>query len=83
MNGSIDGKFEYGYLVTVMVGTRKMKGVLYHVPPTGAKPQGASVSSYMNSLGSELKASDVEDRIGHRRRRKELSRKDPNAPRKS
>ncbi|XP_057873420.1 high mobility group B protein 9 [Cryptomeria japonica] len=83
VNGSIDSKFEYGYLVTVMVGTRKMKGVLYHVPPTGAKPQGASVSTFMNSLGSELKASDVEDQIGHRRRRKELSRKDPNAPRQN
>ncbi|KAH9325596.1 hypothetical protein KI387_005774, partial [Taxus chinensis] len=83
VNGSIDGKFEYGYLVTVMVGTRKMKGVLYHVPPTGARPQGASVSTFMNSLGTELKASDMEDEIGHRRRRKELSRKDPNAPRQN
>eukprot|EP01018_Ginkgo_biloba_P033764 Gb_35021 [translate_table: standard] len=83
VTGSIDGKFEHGYLVTVMVGTRKMKGVLYHVPPTGGRAQGASVSTFMNSLGTDIKISDMEDRIGHTRRRKEMSRKDPNAPRQN
>ncbi|RWR87210.1 high mobility group B protein 15-like protein isoform X1 [Cinnamomum micranthum f. kanehirae] len=30
--GVIDGKFEYGYLVTVTVGTEKLQGILYHIP---------------------------------------------------
>ena len=46
ITGSIDGKFDYAYLVTVMVGTRKMRGVLYHVPPLVSGPQGASVSTF-------------------------------------
>lgn len=32
MTGTIDGKFENGYLVTVNLGTDRMKGVLYHIP---------------------------------------------------
>ncbi|KAG5226691.1 myb family transcription factor family protein [Salix suchowensis] len=31
--GVIDGKFESGYLVTVTVGSEKLKGVLYQAPP--------------------------------------------------
>lgn len=30
--GTIDGKFDNGYLVTVNYGTDQLKGVLYHVP---------------------------------------------------
>ncbi|XP_058114540.1 high mobility group B protein 15-like [Magnolia sinica] len=30
--GTIDGKFDNGYLVTVSLGSEKLKGVLYHVP---------------------------------------------------
>ncbi|KAK1295739.1 High mobility group B protein 15 [Acorus calamus] len=32
VTGVIDGKFEHGYLVTVNVGSTKLRGVLYHVP---------------------------------------------------
>ncbi|XP_040988115.1 high mobility group B protein 10 isoform X4 [Juglans microcarpa x Juglans regia] len=32
VTGTIDGKFENGYLVTVNMGTDQMKGVLYHIP---------------------------------------------------
>ncbi|KAF5479136.1 hypothetical protein F2P56_005635 [Juglans regia] len=32
VTGTIDGKFENGYLVTVNLGTDRMKGVLYHIP---------------------------------------------------
>ncbi|KAG6482568.1 hypothetical protein ZIOFF_059200 [Zingiber officinale] len=31
VSGSIDGKFEYGYMVTVKIGTETLRGVLYHV----------------------------------------------------
>lgn len=30
--GTIDGKFDNGYLVTVNLGTDRLKGVLYHIP---------------------------------------------------
>lgn len=81
--GSIDGKFEHGYLITVMVGTRKMKGVLYHIPPTGARPQSASVSTFMNNIITGAEALQIENQIGRRRKKKEMSRKDPNAPRQN
>ncbi|KAF3796853.1 High mobility group B protein 15 [Nymphaea thermarum] len=32
VKGVIDGKFEYGYLVTVSIGSEKLRGVLYHSP---------------------------------------------------
>ncbi|KAG7954065.1 hypothetical protein I3843_12G141300 [Carya illinoinensis] len=32
VTGTIDGKFDNGYLVAVNLGTDKLKGVLYHIP---------------------------------------------------
>ncbi|XP_030930336.1 high mobility group B protein 10-like [Quercus lobata] len=32
VTGTIDGKFDSGYLVTVNLGTDQLKGVLYHIP---------------------------------------------------
>ncbi|KAI3466366.1 hypothetical protein Pfo_023029 [Paulownia fortunei] len=32
VTGTIDGKFDYGYLVTVNFGSENLKGVLYHTP---------------------------------------------------
>lgn len=32
VNGTIDGKFDNGYLITVDTGSEQLKGVLYHVP---------------------------------------------------
>ncbi|KAL1204888.1 High mobility group B protein 10 [Cardamine amara subsp. amara] len=34
VNGSIDAKFDGGYLVTMKMGSEEMKGVLYHMPKT-------------------------------------------------
>eukprot|EP00252_Welwitschia_mirabilis_P011692 TRINITY_DN26054_c0_g1_i1.p1 TRINITY_DN26054_c0_g1~~TRINITY_DN26054_c0_g1_i1.p1 ORF type:complete len:376 (-),score=83.15 TRINITY_DN26054_c0_g1_i1:291-1418(-) len=81
VTGSIDGKFDHGYLITVMVGTRKMKGVLYHILPNNTRPQGASVSNF--SLNANIDAFNFGSRSGRRRRRKERSKKDPNAPRQN
>lgn len=67
MPGSIDGKFEHSYLVTMTVV------LLYHARPTGARPRGASVLTFMNSIITG------ENQIGRRRKRKEMS-KDPNSP---
>ncbi|XP_048227860.1 high mobility group B protein 10 isoform X2 [Ricinus communis] len=32
VNGTIDGKFDNGYLITVTLGSEQLKGVLYHIP---------------------------------------------------
>ncbi|GLJ42390.1 hypothetical protein SUGI_0877970 [Cryptomeria japonica] len=83
VTGCIDGKFEHGYLVNVTVGTRKMRGVLYHVPPSSTVPQHATVYSFMNSLGNEFKPSVTEQQIQRRRKKKLMTRKDPSAPRQN
>eukprot|EP00249_Psilotum_nudum_P008764 c21494_g1_i1 orf=260-1960(+) len=83
VTGSIDGKFDHGYLVTVMVGMRKMRGVLYHVPSTNSLPQNAIVPALVNNIGSELKSSDLGPMLGEKRRRKDIMRKDPKAPRQN
>lgn len=36
VSGTIDGKFENGYLVTVDLGCEKMQGVLYHFPQSSS-----------------------------------------------
>ena len=38
MKGTIDGKFEHGYLVTVNLGTEILHGVLYHASPRPTSP---------------------------------------------
>lgn len=32
MQGTIDGKFEGGYIVSVNLGSEQLKGILYHIP---------------------------------------------------
>lgn len=46
MPGTIDGKFDGGYVVTVNLGSEQLKGVLYHVPIN------VSQSSYTDSVPS-------------------------------
>lgn len=77
VTGSIDGKFEYGYLVTVKIGDEMLRGVLYHVPeqpqlsPNPSKMAGPMGSTSAN--GSIL----AQNRGGRKRRRKH---KDPARP---
>lgn len=83
--GSIEGKFEHGFLVTVTVGTEKLRGVLYHVPPLQRAPQHASVPNYAATLGAEIVISREETNARgtrrKRRRNEDMPKKDPNAPR--
>ncbi|KAF3457684.1 hypothetical protein FNV43_RR02342 [Rhamnella rubrinervis] len=79
--GVIDGKFESGYLVTVTVGTKKLKGVLYEVPPNellqlSETPQQHGVSTNKNDNASAAPS------VHRRRRRKksEIKRRDPAHP---
>ena len=84
VNGTIDGKFDNGYLVTVMVGTRKMRGVLYHVASTNTTPQNASVPGMMQIVGVELKPTNLTPTsVGRKRKKPDVIRKDPNAPRQN
>lgn len=69
--GVIDGKFEYGYFVTVTMGSLKLKGVLYHTPEqtTAQAPPYPGVPDNSNARG-----------VRRRRRRKKLSKRDPTHP---
>ncbi|XP_061375457.1 high mobility group B protein 10 [Gastrolobium bilobum] len=44
--GTIDGKFDGGYVVTVSLGSEQLKGILYHVP------NNVSQSSYAEGMSS-------------------------------
>lgn len=83
VKGTIDGKFDNGYLVTVMVGTRKMRGVLYHVAPTNTAPQSAIVPGMMQMIGAQPKSTDLAPTVGRKKKKPEVIRKDPNAPRQN
>lgn len=74
--GVIDGKFESGYLVTVTIGSEKLKGVLYQAPPNLVMPAvHLSASAHKNNASAPLGV--------HRRRRRkksEIKRRDPAHP---
>ncbi|XP_077228760.1 high mobility group B protein 15-like [Tasmannia lanceolata] len=73
--GIIDGKFDHGYLVSVTVGTEKLKGVLYHTPeyPTAQMPQYVA-----NNGGNDAGTSGVRRR--RRRKKSEMRKRDPSHP---
>ena len=68
--GVIDGKFDSGYLITVTVGTEKLKGVLYQAPSEQpAQPVGVFAKDGTPNAHQ------------HRRRKKsEIRRRDPGHP---
>lgn len=68
VTGSIDGKFDNGYLVTVSFGSEQLKGVLYHVP------HDAQVSRNTNSNNSSLVPRK------RKRNRNRLAAMDPSYP---
>ncbi|OMO83846.1 hypothetical protein CCACVL1_11138 [Corchorus capsularis] len=65
VTGTIDGKFDNGYLVTVRLGSDQFKGVLYHIPQ-------------MLQLSQSSNTSDVPPR--RRRKRSRLALRDPTRP---
>lgn len=72
--GVIDGKFESGYLVTVTIGSEKLKGVLYQAPQHAVQqvPQNYAVFDNPSAVPG----------IHRRRRRKksEIKKRDPAHP---
>ncbi|GAB4844087.1 High mobility group B protein 15 [Ancistrocladus abbreviatus] len=77
--GVIDGKFDSGYLVTVTVGTEKLKGVLYQAPADPIRqvlPQNTGV--FANQDDSNLLATATQRR--RRRKKSEIRKRDPALP---
>lgn len=78
MVGVIDGKFESGYLVTVTIGSEKLKGVLYQAPQIQSYQVPQHYSASANNSGN---ASAVPGTQRRRRRKKcEIKRRDPAHP---
>lgn len=82
VTGAIEGKFEHGYLVTVVVGGEKLRGVIYHIPPGHRGPQYAHVPNYALTTGAEIQLPEKDMKV-RRKRYNEDSKKDPNAPRQN
>ncbi|KAK8943731.1 High mobility group B protein 15 [Platanthera guangdongensis] len=70
--GVIDGKFDDGYFVTVTVGGRKLKGVLFHASQQSAVKEQTILHGIGDDNGTKV--------IRRRRRRKNLSSRDPTHP---
>ncbi|KAA8548409.1 hypothetical protein F0562_000093 [Nyssa sinensis] len=82
--GVIDGKFESGYLVTVTIGSEKLKGVLYQAPQNSACQvlQHHSVPQYPSVLANNSDNTPAASSVLRRRRRKksEMKKRDPAHP---
>lgn len=78
--GAIDGKFDNGYFITVVVGSEKLHGILYHVPTENASPQFATIPGLIRSVGSELDALGLQVQV-NKKKKETAPKKDPNAPR--
>ncbi|GKV28694.1 hypothetical protein SLEP1_g37711 [Rubroshorea leprosula] len=75
--GVIDGKFESGYLVTVTIGSERLKGVLYEVPQSIA-PQMPHQYNVLGKRENICPATGVQRR--RRRKKSEIKRRDPAHP---
>ncbi|EXC16957.1 High mobility group B protein 15 [Morus notabilis] len=82
--GVIDGKFESGYLVTVTIGSKKLKGVLYQCTqdPSWQTPRGTYQQTPSSNRNDNANASSAVPGVHRRRRRKksEIKRRDPAHP---
>ncbi|RID52427.1 hypothetical protein BRARA_H03022 [Brassica rapa] len=70
--GVIDGKFEDGYLVTVTMGTKQLRGVLYELLPQ------QSHCSFPNTNANPQVVTTTKRR--RRRKKSEIKRRDPAHP---
>lgn len=79
--GVIDGKFESGYLVTVTIGKKKLKGVMYQAP-TPTPPPINQVPQTGNKTDSKPTptTSCLQKRRRRRRRKSEIRKRDPSHP---
>lgn len=78
MIGVIDGKFESGYLVTVTIGSEKLKGVLYQAPQGAAHQEPHQYGVFAGKSDSAHASSGLQRR--RRRKKSEIKRRDPAHP---
>ncbi|KAK8608986.1 hypothetical protein V6N13_025295 [Hibiscus sabdariffa] len=76
--GVIDGIFESGYLVTVTIGSEKLKGVLYQAPKDAAPQVPHQYGAYSGRSDTFHASSGVQRR--RRRKKSEIRRRDPAHP---
>ncbi|KAK8506269.1 hypothetical protein V6N13_100320 [Hibiscus sabdariffa] len=76
--GVIDGIFESGYLVTVTIGSEKLKGVLYQAPKDAAPQVAHQYGVYTGRSDTFHASSGVQRR--RRRKKSEIRRRDPAHP---
>ncbi|XP_022735010.1 high mobility group B protein 15-like [Durio zibethinus] len=76
--GVIDGKFESGYLVTVTIGSEKLKGVLYLAPQDAAPQEPFQYNLFANKSDNAPSSLVVQRR--RRRKKSEIKRRDPAHP---
>ena len=80
--GAICGKFDEGYFVTVVVGTEKLSGVLYHISPRKKAQQFASVPSLLDGIGTEGTTTGLEIQL-YGKKKERVQKKDPNGPKRT
>jgi hypothetical protein len=80
VTGAVDQRFDNGYLVTVVVGSEKLKGVLYHVPTESTVQQYAMVPGLMSNVGCDALGLEVQVT---KKRKERIPKRDPSAPRLS
>lgn len=80
VTGAVDQRFDNGYLVTVVVGSEKLKGVLYHVPAENTVQQYAMVPGLMSNVGCDALGLEVQVT---KKRKERVPNTDPSAPRLS
>ncbi|MBA0855649.1 hypothetical protein Goshw_016819 [Gossypium schwendimanii] len=76
--GVIDGKFESGYLVTVTIGSEKLKGVLYQASDDAAPEAPHCYGAFASQSVTPHATSGVQRR--RRRKKSEIKRRDPSHP---
>ncbi|KAJ8774090.1 hypothetical protein K2173_009521 [Erythroxylum novogranatense] len=76
--GVIDGKFESGYLVTVTIGSEKLKGVLYQAPQNQSCQASQHFTVAANNSSNTRPTSGIQRR--RRRKKSEIKRRDPAHP---
>lgn len=78
VTGVIDGKFDYGYLVTVKLGSDILRGVLYHKPTESSGAQYAGVSCLQDSSVFDAAASGIS--TCRKKKKDRIRKRDPDHP---
>uniref|UniRef100_A0A804HRQ2 Uncharacterized protein n=2 Tax=Musa acuminata subsp. malaccensis TaxID=214687 RepID=A0A804HRQ2_MUSAM len=83
VTGSIDGKFEYGYMVTVKIGAETLRGVLYRVQqeqPSAGSSSSLAAAAAAAAADTSHAADVAAVTRTRRRRRRGWRRRDPAHP---